>query len=143
MEQNSLNLIGRGLSYPINSSETKGVTYSEDIERINQSLYIIFTTPIGTRLMMPSFGSDINKFRFDPLDTVLMENLRYSITESIRRWEPRVTVTAIEFLTDKSLIDQSILYISITYHIIDANVEGNFVFPYKLSTYDTIEAGYK
>jgi len=92
--------------------------------------------------MMPEFGSDIRKYRFDPLDRVLMERLRYTITEDIKRWEPRVSLTSVEFLADAQAIDNSILYISISYRIINTTVEANYVYPYKLSTYDTIDTSY-
>jgi len=138
----SRSLLGRGPSFPYNKSITNGLEYTEDIERINQSLFLIFETPKGSRLMMPEFGSDIRKYRFDPLDRVLMERLRYTITEDIKRWEPRVSLTSVEFLADAQAIDNSILYISISYRIINTTVEANYVYPYKLSTYDTIDTSY-
>jgi phage baseplate assembly protein W len=91
---------------------------------------------------MPEFGSDLRKYRFDPLDRVLMERVRYTITEDIRRWEPRISLTSIEFLTDAKAIDNSILYVSISYRIINTDVIGNYVYPYKLSTYDTLDISY-
>lgn len=136
------NLIGKGPSFPYNISETGGLSYKDGIDRINQSLFLIFETPKGSRLMLPEFGSDLHKYRFDPLDTVLMERLRYTITEDIKRWEPRISLTSIEFLADDIAIDNSTLYISINYNIINTTVEGNYVYPYKLSTYDTYSANY-
>lgn len=138
----SRRLLGRGPAFPFNPSNSQGVSFSDDIERINQSLFIIFETPKGNRLNMPEFGSDIHKYRFDPLDKVLMERLRYTITEDIKRWEPRVTLTSIEFLADDQAIDNSTLYISISYRIINTPVEGNFVYPYKRETYDTLNISY-
>lgn len=135
-------LLGRGPSFPYNRSSTGGLAYTEDIVRINQSLFILFETPKGSRLMMPEFGSDIRKYRFDPIDRVLMERLRYTITEDIKRWEPRILLTSIEFLADDQAIDNSTLYISISYNIINSTVSGNYVYPYKLSTYDTVDISY-
>lgn len=143
MAVNSRSLLGRGPAFPFISSETGGLSYKEDIERINQSLFILFETPKGDRLMMPEFGSDLRKYRFDPLDKVLMERIRYTITEDIRRWEPRISLTSIEFLADQTAIDNSTLYISISYRIINTDVIANYVYPYKLSTYDTLDISYK
>lgn len=138
-----MSILGRGPSFPYNQSPTKGLAYTENIERINQSLFLIFETPKGSRLMMPEFGSDIRKYRFDPLDKVLMERLRYTITEDIKRWEPRITLTSIEFLADNQAIDNSILYISISYNLINTTVSANYVYPYKLGTYDTNQISYE
>ena len=137
-----MNIIGRGPSFPYNASHTGGLQYTEEINRINHSLFLIFETPKGSRLMMPEFGSDIRKYRFDPLDTILMERLRYTITEDVKRWEPRIALTSIEFLADHEAIDNSTLYISISYRIINTAVSANYVYPYKLSSYDTLSISY-
>lgn len=136
-------LLGVGPAFPYNRSITGGVETSEGLQRINQSLFIIFETPKGSRLMMPEFGSDLRKHRFDPLDRVLMERVRYIITEDIRRWEPRISVSSIEFLTDDVYVEQNILYVSINYKVISTNVMGNYVYPYKLETYDTNQISYR
>lgn len=135
-------LLGRGPSFPYNKSTTGGLEYTEDIDRINQSLFIIFETPKGSRLMMPEFGSDLRKYRFDPLDKVLMERIRYTITEDIKRWEPRISLVSIEFFADNDAIDNSTLYVYISYRIINSTVVGNYVYPYKLCTYDTVDISY-
>lgn len=136
-------LIGRGPSFPYNPSDTGGYKYTENIERINQSLFILFETPKGSRLMMPEFGSNLRKYRFDPLDRVLLEKLRFTITEDIKRWEPRISMTSIEFLADNEAIDNNILYISISYNIINTPISANYVYPYQLSTYDTVSINYE
>lgn len=137
----SESLLGRGISFPLNTP-SGGLEYSEGISRINQSLFMIFETPKGSRLMMPEFGSDLHKYRFDPLDYALMEKIRYTITEDIKRWEPRIALTSIEFLADNEAIDNSTLYISISYRLINTTVEANYVYPYKLETYDTLSINY-
>lgn len=137
-----MSLIGRGPAFPYNRSSSGGLDYTEEIERINQSLFLIFETPKGSRLMMPEFGSDLRKYIFDPLDRVLMERVRFTITEDIRRWEPRIVLSSIEFLSDARAIDNSTLYVSITYRIINTSVTANYVYPYKLSTYDTLDISY-
>lgn len=135
-------LIGRGISFPFVPNNASGVATNELVDRINQSLFILFETPKGSRLMLPDFGSDIQKFRFDPLDRVLLERLRYTINEDIKKWEPRVIVTSIEFLEDTNMIDNSILYISIYYNIINTPVSGNYVYPFKRENYDSVDSRY-
>lgn len=130
-------LIGNGPSFPYNVNTRGGLTYVEGLDKIDQSLFILFETPIGDRLMLPEFGSSINKYRFDPIDTVLFEKLRYAITEDIRKWEPRISLTSIEFLADNQAIDNNTVYISITYKVINTNVSHNYVYPYKVETYNS------
>lgn len=109
--------------------------YVSDVDLINQSLYLLFKTEKGTRMYNPEFGSSIHELRWEPLDSVLIESLRYRIAEDIRKWEPRVTVEDIEFL--ETYVDDNVLYISITYKIIKSNSIGNYVFPYRREVYPT------
>jgi len=136
-DNNITRIIGSGIRFPIVPNNNKGVATSIYLDRINQSLSILFSTPKGSRLMLPDFGSDIYKYRFDPLDRVLMEKLRYTITEDIRRWEPRIRLNSVEFLTDDHFIENSTLYISIYYSILNTPVTGNYVYPYRLVSYPT------
>lgn len=135
-------LLGRGPSFPYNRSDSGGLEYTDDIQRINQSLFILFETPKCSRLMMPEFGSDLRKYRFDPIDRALMEKIRYTISEDVDRWEPRIALTNIDFLADSQAIDNNTLYISIDYRLINSDVVGNYVYPYKLQSYDTLNSSY-
>lgn len=142
MTQKPRSLLGRGPSFPYNLSDQGGLAYTDDITRINQSLFILFETPKGDRLMMPEFGSNLYRYKFDPLDRVLMEKIRYTISEDVKRWEPRINLTSIEFLTENSMVDNSILYVSLSYRIINSDVEANYVYPYKLYTYETLKSSF-
>lgn len=139
----SRNIIGKGPAFPMTRSNTGGLATKEDTDLINQSLFILFETPKGSRLMMPAFGSDIHKYKFDPLDRVLMEKLRYTMTEDVKRWEPRISLTSIEFLATPETVDNNTLYVSISYRVINSTVVGNYVYPYKLHSYDTLDISYK
>lgn len=132
-------LIGRGLSFPFSANSVGTIETAEEIERINQSLFMIFETPKGSRLMMPEFGSDLHKYRFDPLDDALIEGLKYTITKDIEKWEPRVIVNEVSFLTDE---DNSRVYVSVDYTIINTTVTANYVYPYQISSYDTLDISY-
>lgn len=124
-------LIGVGPAFPFNPTPTHRVSSSGSIDRINQSLFILFETRKGSRLMLPTFGSDLYKYRFDPLDNVLIERMRQTIKEDIETWEPRLIIDDIKFKSTTEDIDNSILYIDIYYHIINTDVKGNYVYPYK------------
>ena len=98
-------LIGRGPKFPFEPSLSGGLSISELIARINHSLLIIFDTRKGSRLNMPNFGSTLYQYRFDPLDSILIEKIRETIYEDVKKWEPRI--------------------------ILNATVTGNFVYPFR------------
>lgn len=138
----SKNIIGKGPSFPFNRSDSGGINYTDYIDRINQSLFILFETPKCSRLNMPEFGSDLRLYRFDPLDNILIEKMRITITQDIARWEPRIALKSIEFLSNSYDIDNSTLYININYQIVNTSITANYVYPYRLETYDTIDINY-
>lgn len=130
-------LLGKGIKYPFIPSRTNGVSTNEWIDRINQSLFILFSTRKGTRLMNPEFGSNIENYRFDPLDSVLLDKLEYEIENCIKLWEKRINIDKIDFNLDSTTIDNHILYITINYSIINTDVVGNYVYPFRTGTQPT------
>lgn len=131
-------LLGKGLRYPFTVNRTAGVLINMDLERINQSLFILFETEKGSRMMQPQYGSNIEKYRFDPFDEVLIDKLDYEIRNCISIWEPRIVLDNIEFKTTPEDIDANTLYISIDYHIINTDVSYNFVYPFRTGTTPTL-----
>lgn len=129
-------LIGKGPKFPFTPSANNGVSSSESVDRINQSLFILFKTNKGSRLMMPHFGSDLYKYRFDPYDNILIVKLRETIFNDVKMWEPRITIDSINFYDSDHAKDNNILYISIDYTIISTEVKGNYVFPYQREVYE-------
>lgn len=131
-------LIGRGIRYPFTPNSHGGVLINEWIERINQSLFIILSTPKGTRLMQPTFGSDINMYKFEPFDDILLDKIEQTIFDDVRTWEPRINLDSIEFKADPEDKDNHILYIKLSYHLINTDVIGNYVYPFRVGTHETI-----
>ena len=58
-------------------------------------LQLLLTTP-GERVMLPEFGTPLRKLFFEPNDTILEDEARRMIATSLRNWEPRVEVTAVQ-----------------------------------------------
>lgn len=135
---NLKSLIGSGMQFPFIPNNRNGVTSNDLVKRINQSLFIIFETPRGSRLMLPEFGSNINRYKFEPNDSILYDKLREEMLNDIRRWEPRIIVDNIEFYADHNTVDNNTLYIQINYTVINSETKGNFVYPYLKETYDSI-----
>lgn len=143
MTETTAKLVGKGMRFPFEPSRSKGVARSDSIDRINQSLFIIFETHKGSRLMMPDFGSDLHKYRFDPFDEILIERIRETITEDVRKWEPRIIVQNIKFLDTAEARDNQILYISINYLIVNTHVRGNYVYPFRRDVYGMSEESFE
>lgn len=130
-------MIGSGIRFPLLPDDHHNLQMTSDIERINQSLLLLFETPKGTRLFLPDYGTNLRLYRFEPNDDILVEALRQSLYTDIGRWEPRITVQNIDFYRDSDSIDNNILYIHLTYTIANSSNTYNFVYPYKSEPYDS------
>jgi len=63
-----------------------------DIDLINESLYRLLNTEVGERVYLRDFGCNLRRYLFEPLDSILKDNIREDVWSSIRKWEPRVKV---------------------------------------------------
>lgn len=64
-----------------------------DFDHVRQSIAVILTTPIGSRVMRREFGSEL----FDLIDRPMTDQVILAIyaaaVMAIARWEPRYTIT--------------------------------------------------
>lgn len=63
-----------------------------DLDSIYQSIGNILSTPRGTRLFLPEFGSTIENLLFEPMDSDTESRIVDAIIVAIERWEPRVKI---------------------------------------------------
>jgi phage baseplate assembly protein W len=61
-------------------------------EHIAQSIGDILSTPIGTRVMRPEYGSRMPRLLDMPMNQAWKLEVYVSVTEALRKWEPRITV---------------------------------------------------
>lgn len=127
IDTSQLEIIGSGIQYPDPfDTGTGGVNVSTGENRINQSISLILSTPTGTRMFNPLFGSNLDKALFDNLvDTAV---LKYYINEALGMWEKRINVTTIQVSQDT--VDGHLYYVTIFYNIVGTNVAGNYVYPF-------------
>lgn len=66
-------------------------------------------TDPGERVMLPEYGTPLKQLLFDPNDTTIAFKAKQMIKDSISRWEPRITVNALDVLTppDPTSLDMS------------------------------------
>jgi phage baseplate assembly protein W len=94
---------------------------------IQESVLQILGTRIGERLMSPDFGSRLHELVFEQNDSVLKALIRHYVIEALEQWEKRITVTAVEF---GESVDANHLPVSISYQIVQTQVDGNLVYPF-------------
>jgi len=62
-----------------------------NVELVKMDLLNHIFTPLGSRVMMPTFGSIIPELAFEPLDELLVDDVHSELT-NIFNYDPRVVV---------------------------------------------------
>ena len=68
---------------------------------INQNIGAIFETPVGSKWYRPRIGSGVNKYLFDPIDTITANRIRREMEQALySNGETRIEFGTIEVLPD-------------------------------------------
>lgn len=65
-------------------------------EHIRQSVQDILATPLGSRVMLPGYGSGLHKLVDHPESSVTAVRVVMATALALSRWEPRITVNSID-----------------------------------------------
>lgn len=95
------------MPYPIVKHPLGLLRTQTGINQIKSDLLVLLLTEPGERVMLPSFGTPLKKFMFEPNDPSLIESVRETIINSIRNWEPRIRVTDIQVTNSRDEIELS------------------------------------
>lgn len=71
-------------------------TTETDAKAINHAIQNILFTPKGSLPGKPTFGSDLFKVIFSPIDSITTNLMQRYIKEALRDWETRITVYNVE-----------------------------------------------
>jgi phage baseplate assembly protein W len=65
-----------------------------NVQAINNSLFNLFTCPIGSRgpIFQPEYGTSLYRLLHDPIDNITANKIRAFIVQAIQRWEPRIEI---------------------------------------------------
>lgn len=80
--------VGSGLT----PSLSKDIIVSEDIQAIRNSIYNIFSTKNGEKLLNPLFGSSLEQYLFENVSSVIGQLIGDNILNSLQEYEPRIEV---------------------------------------------------
>jgi phage baseplate assembly protein W len=95
-----------GVPYPVRKTP-QGFFWSQgNIDQIKSDMLCLLLTNPGERVMNPTFGTPLRKLIFEQNDAALRLKAKNMITNSIKRWEPRIAVKNIEV---KSTVDKTSL----------------------------------
>lgn len=129
MENPENSFLGSGWSFPPTFSRlTYGVEMVSDEKDIRESLWILFSTQLGERLMVPEYGCQLWRMVFKNLTTTLTTQLANIVRQAILYWEARINVDQITVLPDATVA--GLVLITVDYTIRKTNARNNLVFPF-------------
>lgn len=121
--------LGTGWQFPIRvNPQTGRIQTASQEEDIAQSIHLILSTRVGERVMLPEFGCDLYRYVFGSIQKEQIAEIRRSVKEALRKWEPRIIETEVE--VDVSNIQQGVLLLQIQYLVRATNTPYNLVYPY-------------
>lgn len=97
-----------GAPYPITKHPLGLFRTQSGVNQIKSDLLVLLLTEPGERVMLPDFGTPLKQFFFEQNDSVIVERVKQVIANSIKNWEPRIAVTAIDVTNSASSMEPSL-----------------------------------
>lgn len=131
LSQQEIQRIGSGIQYPDSfDQDYQEANISQGMDRINQSINIILSTPVGRNFGNRNFGSKLYLLIFEQNDSTFSSMARLYINEALVRWEPRIKITSIDIIQEPKFLDANIVLFNINYIINASQSPGNLVYPF-------------
>lgn len=137
MEKTDQSFLGTGWSFPP-TFHRDGYRVEMFIEEqdVQSSIQIILSTVTGERVMLPTFGCNLQPYLFETMNASNIALIEKIVRDALVFHEPRITVEDINTTTDAV---NGVLMINIQYSIITTNTRYNYVFPFYIYEATNIE----
>lgn len=123
--------LGTGWTFPPTfSRRSAAVVTSSDVDNIKQCLWVLFSTNMGERIMLATYGTGLRLKVFDSLTETLANDIRSLIEKAILDWEPRIDVLRVDVEVVDPLYGE--LAISVDFIVRRTNARSNLVYPFYL-----------
>lgn len=137
MGNTNRSFLGIGWSFPPTfRNEFYGVDMLEKEEVVKSSIHIILATITGERVMLPTFGCNLQPFVFEVMNVPNITLIEKIVKEVLVFHEPRIIVESVS--TDFNDAE-GILNIRVEYTIITTNTRYNYVYPFYINEATNIE----
>jgi phage baseplate assembly protein W len=78
--------------------EVKDIVGDFDYGAIKNSIFNIFTTLPGQKILNPAFGLNLMQYLFRPCDTITATLIGQEIQAGLTKWEPRIKIQKIDIV---------------------------------------------
>ena len=131
MKKTNRSFLGTGWGFPPTfRREFYGVEMLSDEADVYSSIGIILATITGERVMLPSFGCNLQPYVFEPMNVPNIAMIEKIVKDALVIHEPRIIV---EEVKSTPFQEEGKLEITISYSIILTNTRYNYVFPFYMN----------
>jgi phage baseplate assembly protein W len=120
--------IGSGWAFPPGLNRRGGVALVSDEDKVAQAIFVILSTPIGQRVMRPTFGSRLHELIFAPTNPETFGMAEMYVQDALNFWEPRIEV--LDVIAGSAEDRPGCLSIHIRYRIKSTHAERSLVYPF-------------
>ena len=121
--------LGQGPVFPFRPGPDGRLAYTGGDAIVRQSIETILDTEPGERVMLPTFGCGLRRFLMQPNTPATRTGMQQEISDSLRRWEPRIQVSEVSVTPGD---DPALVWISISYTQLADRREDDLVYPFYL-----------
>ncbi|SHN27435.1 GPW/gp25 family protein [Mucilaginibacter sp. OK098] len=123
--------LGTGWSFPPTfRRESYTVDMLVNEPDVRSSIEIILSTITGERIMLPTFGCNLQPHVFDAMNAPNIAMIQKIVNDALVYNEPRIIVESVTATPDQN---GGVLQIDIQYTIITTNTRYNYVYPFYIS----------
>ena len=123
--------LGVGWKFPIQVTPDGRIAQARYETRVEESIYLILSTGIGERVMLPDFGCGIHELVFAPNNAATISDVTQRVRRALVTYEPRIDVLDINVESEPET--PNLLLIRINYMIRANNTISNLVYPFYIS----------
>jgi hypothetical protein len=96
--------LGSGWSFPPCFDRFSGhVKLTADVDNVRENLQVLFSTDVGERIMLASYGMPLRQHMFGALTETTSSQLKLEIRNVIMEWEPRIDVLDVQIVNRQEL----------------------------------------
>lgn len=105
-----------GMAFPLRLPGEKGPILACGYEEhIKQSLIALLLTQRGERVMRPEYGSGLNDYLFEGINTTITSLIKYEIETTVKYFEPRVEL--LDVRVESNAREPGVLRLELSYII--------------------------
>jgi phage baseplate assembly protein W len=120
--------VGTGWAFPPRPDGRGGIALAAGHDDIAQAIRIILGTPIGQRVMRPTFGSRLHELVFAESNADTYGLAELYVADALGFWEPRIEV--LEVIAGPDHERRERLDIHIRYRVKASHDERSLVYPF-------------